>query len=225
MPCSNGEAPNLQKKSYCCFQTPYCFCHSTLKKPITICWSTQKTERKHALSEMLHKQTWKFANREDISRASTIELCFHKFEGNKKLWRYPRSLSFFSGNDLLLSNYARYSHKGTKLILVHNIASMSYSHPRVETFWNKELHQHRLQLHHVCSPTAYTKHHSHMRYIHHLIIIYISPQNPCSWSWTKSVQDYIIPWQQCLTLYWKVLAHNLPCFVVSTLFPLWYMST
>ncbi len=40
MPCSNGEAPNLQKKSYCCFQTPYCFCHSTLKKPITICWST-----------------------------------------------------------------------------------------------------------------------------------------------------------------------------------------
>lgn len=54
------------------------------------------------------------------------------------------------------------------------IASVSYSHPRVETFWNKELHQHRLQLHHVCSPTAYTKHHSHMRYIHHLIIIYIS---------------------------------------------------
>ncbi len=140
-------------------------------------YTRQKTEHKHALSEMLHKQTWKFANREDISRASTIELYFHKFEGNTKLWRYPRSLSFFSGNDLLLSTYARNSHKGTKLILVHNIASVSYSHPRVETFWNKELHQHRLQLHHVCSPTAYTKHHSHMRYIYHLIIIYITTES------------------------------------------------
>lgn len=88
--------------------------------------------------------------------------------------KIPKEPFFLSGNDLLLSNYARNSHKGTKLILVHNIASMSYSHPRVETFWNKELHQHRLQLHHVCSPTAYTKHHSHMRYIYHLIIIYIS---------------------------------------------------
>jgi hypothetical protein len=48
-------------------------------------YTRQKTEHKHELSEMLHKQTWKFANREDISRASTIELYFHKFEGNTKL--------------------------------------------------------------------------------------------------------------------------------------------